>query len=567
MPSKLTETQKLTWKLPRDVSKNELDSCTYEWASSAVLKALQTTSESPSNRATQEFILVAKFLTKRVLNTEAIVRTFSPLWRAKNDFKVCDAGDHIMLFVFDNAEEVNKILSSEPWSFDRHLVLLQRLESSTSVQALKLDSVSIWVQVHHILVCFLNRGVAEDLCKAIRAVDKSAKDTEVDRGSFFRVRVRIDISLPLCRGRVLALEDGEECWVSFKYERLPNICYWCGCLDHTDRDCEKWIESDGTLDSREREYGPWIRDAPTQVKQKPVVVVPGFYEARKKGGLMSNTQATKIQKPTREEHWNQADQTNTAQEEEALNSDTIITEPLNTPEFSMVEMAEGLIGSNRGNNGENKCENYGDLYGNNGIPLEDQILEIDSVLNGVEITETMDISGAAKNKEVHVESSNNAALRNIPANLVSGLEVNANHVEKGLETGADHVELLHSKFAEPNRGGEPDVHGGVSSREEYSQVEEGDFDGLVIEGDNSNAIHAISSSVENTSLYGNVVEDIRHLIRGLLWSDICCIRRGGNRVAHALAQYARHALDEDLYWVEESPPPALDALYHDRLSI
>ena len=189
------------------------------------------------DRATQEFTLVAKFLTKRVLNTEAIVRTFSPLWRAKNGFKVRDAGEHTMLFVFDNVEEVNKILVSEPWSFDRHLVILQRLKSSTSMQVLKLNSVSIWVQVHHIPVCLLNRGVAEDLCEAIRVVDRSAKDTEVDRGSFFRVRVRIDISLPLCRGRVLALEDGKECWVSFKYERLPTFCFLCGKLGHDDKHC------------------------------------------------------------------------------------------------------------------------------------------------------------------------------------------------------------------------------------------------------------------------------------------------------------------------------------------
>ena len=95
------------------------------------------------DRANQEFTLMAKFLTKCVLNTEAILRTFSPLWRAKNGFKVRDAGEHTMLFVFDNAEEVNKILMSEPWSFDRHLVILQRLESATSMNALKLDSVSL----------------------------------------------------------------------------------------------------------------------------------------------------------------------------------------------------------------------------------------------------------------------------------------------------------------------------------------------------------------------------------------------------------------------------------------
>ena len=42
----------------------------------------------------------------------------------------------------------------------------------------------------------------------------------------------MDISLPLCRGQVLSIMDDEEHWVTFKYERLPNICYWCGCLDH-----------------------------------------------------------------------------------------------------------------------------------------------------------------------------------------------------------------------------------------------------------------------------------------------------------------------------------------------
>ena len=54
--------------------------------------------------------------------------------------------------------------------------------------------------MHHIPVSYLNRGVAEDLCEAIGMVDRSANDTEVDRGNFFRIQVRVDISIPLCRG-------------------------------------------------------------------------------------------------------------------------------------------------------------------------------------------------------------------------------------------------------------------------------------------------------------------------------------------------------------------------------
>ena len=48
-----------------------------------------------------EFALAAKFLTKRALNVEAIRHIFKPLWRAKKEFKVCKAGDHILLFVFE----------------------------------------------------------------------------------------------------------------------------------------------------------------------------------------------------------------------------------------------------------------------------------------------------------------------------------------------------------------------------------------------------------------------------------------------------------------------------------
>ena len=90
---------------------------------------------------------------------------------------------------------------------------------------------------------------------------------------------------------------------------------------------------------------------------------------------------------------------------------------------------------------------------------------------------------------------------------------------------------------------------------------------LIIEGDTVNVIQAISSPLANNSLLGNVVDDICHLIHGLQWASICCIRRSGNKVAHVLAQYARNTLDEDLYWMEDSPPLAMKALYQDTLLI
>ena len=43
--------------------------------------------------------------------------------------------------------------------------------------------------------------------------------------SYF-IFLTIDISKLVCYGRIISLEDGNEKWVSFKYDRLPNLCYW-----------------------------------------------------------------------------------------------------------------------------------------------------------------------------------------------------------------------------------------------------------------------------------------------------------------------------------------------------
>ena len=69
--------------------------------------------------------------------------------------------------------------------------------------------------------------------------------------------------------------------MSFKYERLPNICYWCGCLNHGDRDCDLWVESEGSLTKESQAYGAWIRAPPFAKGRNSVVKVPGFYVAKK----------------------------------------------------------------------------------------------------------------------------------------------------------------------------------------------------------------------------------------------------------------------------------------------
>ena len=133
-------------------------------------------------------------------------------------------GNHIVLFIFDNKHEVETILENEPWSFDKHLTVLQRYDKDTIVEELQFNHTSFWVQVHDILVRFMNQKVVARICSSVGTVIKKSK-TKGEGGSFMRVRVRVDITIPLSQGRMVSLGQGKEIWVLFKYECLPNICY------------------------------------------------------------------------------------------------------------------------------------------------------------------------------------------------------------------------------------------------------------------------------------------------------------------------------------------------------
>ena len=79
---------------------------------------------------------------------EAVARTFKILWHTMKGFEVRDMGDHRVLFVFSKESDIDKVLSREPWSFDKNLVALKKVLQHTEVKGLIFDKVSFWIQVH-----------------------------------------------------------------------------------------------------------------------------------------------------------------------------------------------------------------------------------------------------------------------------------------------------------------------------------------------------------------------------------------------------------------------------------
>lgn len=184
-------------------------------------------------------------------------------------------GDHLFLFFFETTNDTERLLCNEPWRFDKHLVLFHCLNGARNVQNLNFTSTKFWVQLHGLPIDRLDIPTAIQIGKTIGMVSELEWETDMISGDFLRVRVEVDVSRPLCRGRKVVLNDEEEVWISFKYEKLPNFCFWCGMVCHDDKDCDRWLSSEGSLPLNSQEFGAWMRANPFSARRKTFCSVPG----------------------------------------------------------------------------------------------------------------------------------------------------------------------------------------------------------------------------------------------------------------------------------------------------
>ena len=92
------------------------------------------------------------------------------------------------------------------------------------------------------------------------------------------------------------------------------------------------------------------------------------------------------------------------------------------------------------------------------------------------------------------------------------------------------------------------------------------FRELVIGGDSATVMRNITDFGTFSYRLSHIFLDIHSFLVGLSCFSISYIHREGNSVAHSLARFAKH-ISDDVIWIEDSPPPALESLYLDLVHI
>ena len=127
------------------------------------------------------------------------------------ELKIRDIGVNILLFEFEDNLDLERVLEHESWTFDKHIVIFERVSVVEEVPSLEFLRATFWVQLHNVPEKSLNQATGEAIGKTIgKVIEVADPEDDGNGGEFLRVRIAIDISKPLPRCRKLWFEGKQK---------------------------------------------------------------------------------------------------------------------------------------------------------------------------------------------------------------------------------------------------------------------------------------------------------------------------------------------------------------------
>jgi hypothetical protein len=180
------------------------------------------------------FILVGKLISIKLIAKSVIKNNILQAWQFLKSLVTEDKEDNKMVFIFEDLEDLNRVLQNSPWNIKGTPLFLKRWCNDETFEEIEFVKAPIWVQVHGLPLDRMNNAnvaiIAESLGGLVE-VDNSDCSKPCKK-SFLRMRVLLPLEDPLPTGFILHRPPKQPAIISYQFERLSEFCYACGYLGH-----------------------------------------------------------------------------------------------------------------------------------------------------------------------------------------------------------------------------------------------------------------------------------------------------------------------------------------------
>lgn len=79
----------------------------------------------------KKWVLVGRLLTDKVINFSAMQQSLASLWRPAMGICIQDLAPNLFSFTFYHPFERDRIIKQGPWSYEQHLLIMDKVEQGT----------------------------------------------------------------------------------------------------------------------------------------------------------------------------------------------------------------------------------------------------------------------------------------------------------------------------------------------------------------------------------------------------------------------------------------------------
>jgi len=187
---------------------------------------------------------LAKVLSEKLIHAETVEQALGRVWCPIKGIECRALGENKFLVTFLQESGKRKALDEGPWMISKELVVLADVDRRKTLDEIEFVSVPIWVRITNLPIGMMNKEVMMTVRKEVgKFMMLDLEDGDVPIRRFLRVRVRLCIRKPIMRGVTVQEEDDDHGrWCPLVYEYLPNFCYVCGIIGHTEKSCSIQLE-------------------------------------------------------------------------------------------------------------------------------------------------------------------------------------------------------------------------------------------------------------------------------------------------------------------------------------
>ncbi|KAL8135911.1 hypothetical protein AgCh_010507 [Apium graveolens] len=205
-----------------------------------------------------ELCLVGRFLTEKNINVRAIRSKMADIWRPAAGINIKSLTTGMFLFQFYHKDDMQWVMNNGSWSFGNALLVTRGIPDGEDPTNVPLNKVDFWIQIYDLPSCFMSEAIGKQLGNFFSSfvMYDPNNNTSIWR-EYMRIKIKVDVRLPLKRKKKICSKNRKECIVNCKYEKLGEFCFVCGMLTHTERFCKKRRE--GGVEGSSHEWGSWLR--------------------------------------------------------------------------------------------------------------------------------------------------------------------------------------------------------------------------------------------------------------------------------------------------------------------